>query len=635
MNNMKKNYFLSIIMLLYVGITKAQVKLDCENLMILDEIYEVNNVPSDLTFIGVIRVKNITEDNNILLEAGTLLDTNPYFSIKTIIPILLLPDIPGTIPIVFELKRRQPPVGEYKFNLRLLVREEENRCGDIINIKVVDAIAKVDKLNCSEAIITGSLEEGTVASGVSFEIPYDGGNGGNYGSQTINSIGSTGLTAKLEEGTVNNGSGTIKYTIEGIPTSSEMVSFNINFGGKSCIVNIPIGGNNDCDIVVNNFEGTTWEMTSNVQKVTDQGGGYALGWNTKYSGKKLYTRLETIVGKSYNVTFKTKKYAKGDHGSVKGRIYATSGSIGGRWVNSAYYEDSGEKWNSNFTDRSFNFIANSNVTYLVFEVTSNWKYKDWLVSEVNIGCNNKANVDELNCLDRKITGNLTEGETASNVSFEVPYVNGNGASYDAKSVVSSGVTGLTAKLKAGSLSLGSGNVTYTVEGIPNSSGIANFEIQIGDKTCVASIPVNEPCESKINNFEGTSWEMTSNVQKVTDQGGGYALGWNTKYSGKKLYTELETVPGRTYLLTFKSKKYVGGDHGYVKGKVYTRSSSMGGHVIKTAYYKDWGEKWSSNFTNRSFTFTAKSNKTYLIFEVTSNWKNKDWLVSDVDLTCVN
>ncbi|APD07230.1 hypothetical protein UJ101_01719 [Flavobacteriaceae bacterium UJ101] len=627
---MKKIYFLSIIILLFTGIGKAQLKLDCENLMILDEMYEVDKVPTSLTFVGVIRIKNIAQDNNVFLNAGTVLDLDQYFFIKNVIPVVLLPGASGTIPIAFELKT-QPPIGEYKFDLSFLIPEAENRCGDSVIIKVVDTLAKVDELNCSNAAVTGSLAEGSAASGVSFSVPYTGGNGGIYGEQTIRSTGVTGLTAKLEAGSLVDGSGSVTYTVEGTPSSSGVANFDIDLGGKSCTVSIPVGG--DCDVVVTNFSGTTWGTTSNVQRVTDQGGGYALGWATKYSGKKLYTKLETTPGKSYTVSFKTKKYVGGDKGSVRGKVYAASGSIGGKQVNSASYEDWGYKWSSNFTDRTFLFVADSNVTYLVFEVTSNWKSKDWLVSEVNIGCNNTANVEELNCSGKVVKGSLTEGVTASDVSFDVPYTGGNGVRYEIQTVSSTGVTGLTAKLEAGNLAVGSGNLTYTVEGVPSSSGTASFKISIGNKTCTVTVPVFKPCESMISNFSGVTWQMTSNVQKVTDQGGGYALGWATKYSGKKLYTALETTPGRTYMVTFKTKKYVGGDHGSVYGKVYAVSESMNGKRIKTSSYKDWGHKWSSNFTNRVFTFTANSNKTYLVFEVTKNWKSKDWLVSDVNLRC--
>jgi hypothetical protein len=63
----------------------------------------------------------------------------------------------------------------------------------------------------------------------------------------------------------------------------------------------------------------------------------------------------------------------------------------------------------------------------------------------------------LNCGGSTTAGNLFSGSVASNVSVSVSYTGGNAGSYSAQSVSSTGVTGLTATLAAGTLANGAGH----------------------------------------------------------------------------------------------------------------------------------------------------------------------------------
>jgi uncharacterized protein (TIGR02145 family) len=69
---------------------------------------------------------------------------------------------------------------------------------------------------------------------VSSAIPYTGGNGGTYTSQSVSSTGVTGLTATRAAGTLLSGSGSVTYTITGTPSTSGTASFAISLGGQSC-----------------------------------------------------------------------------------------------------------------------------------------------------------------------------------------------------------------------------------------------------------------------------------------------------------------------------------------------------------------------------------------------------------------
>jgi hypothetical protein len=81
-------------------------------------------------------------------------------------------------------------------------------------------------------------------------------------------------------------------------------------------------------------------------------------------------------------------------------------------------------------------------------------------------------------------GVLYSGVAASNASTTLNYTGGNGAMYEAQTITSTGVTGLTANLAAGTLNNGNGTLTLNITGTPNSNGIASFSFTIGGKSIV-------------------------------------------------------------------------------------------------------------------------------------------------------
>lgn len=100
-----------------------------------------------------------------------------------------------------------------------------------------------------------------------------------------------------------------------------------------------------------------------------------------------------------------------------------------------------------------------------------------------------AEVVSLDC-----SGTVFSAEAGSGSSYTatvtLPYTGGNGASYSEGEVIAStGVTGLTATLSAGTLAKGDGNIVYTITGIPATGGTALFAISFGGQNCSLSLPV--------------------------------------------------------------------------------------------------------------------------------------------------
>jgi uncharacterized protein (TIGR02145 family) len=98
----------------------------------------------------------------------------------------------------------------------------------------------ISALNCSEAVLSGSLNSGQSATGVSISVPYTGGNGGTYSMQSIASTGVTGLTATLPAGNFANGTGSLSYAITGAPATPCTANFLLNIGGQTCTLAVPV-----------------------------------------------------------------------------------------------------------------------------------------------------------------------------------------------------------------------------------------------------------------------------------------------------------------------------------------------------------------------------------------------------------
>jgi uncharacterized protein (TIGR02145 family) len=99
-------------------------------------------------------------------------------------------------------------------------------------------------------------------------------------------------------------------------------------------------------------------------------------------------------------------------------------------------------------------------------------------------------ITALNCSSATNNGTLTATTTASGVTSVISYTGGNGGTHNGQVVTSTGVTGLTATLQAGTFANGNGSLTYTITGTPATSGIASFALNIGGNTCSLTRTVN-------------------------------------------------------------------------------------------------------------------------------------------------
>ena len=263
-----------------------------------------------------------------------------------------------------------------------------------------------------------------------------------YSAQSVPSTGVTGLTASLAAGSFAGGAGTLVYNISGTPAGSGTASFALSVGGQTCTLSRTVESLPgvisvlDCAAATNNGtlkQGSAASGVSSSVPYTGGNGGV-------YSAQSI-----TSTG----VTGLTATLSAGTLANGSGSLnYTISGTPVGAGT------------------ASFALSLGGQSCTLIRDVDP-------------IG----GLISSLSCGAATHTGTLNAGSAASGVSSSVPYTGGNGGVYSMQSVNSTGVTGLTATLAAGTLANGSGSLIYTITGTPSGTGTASFLLSIGGQAC--------------------------------------------------------------------------------------------------------------------------------------------------------
>ena len=153
-----------------------------------------------------------------------------------------------------------------------------------------------------------------------------------------------------------------------------------------------------------------------------------------------------------------------------------------------------------------------------------------------------GSIGGLTCTSATTTGNLYPGQAASSVSVSVPFTGGNGGVHDGQTVTSTGVTGLTATLSAGSFASGAGNLSYAITGTPATRGIATFALSIGGQSC--TLLVNTSCGAYV---ASGVWKvfMCHNLGSANTSADPFTPSWEINGGYWQWGRQAEAAPGPT------------------------------------------------------------------------------------------
>jgi uncharacterized protein (TIGR02145 family) len=463
---------------------------------------------------------------------------------------------------------------------------------DWVRLKCWSAV--VQTLDCSSAVVTGTLYAGVSASGVSVNVPYTGGNGAVYDAQSVASTGVTGLTAVLSAGSLASGAGTLTWSVTGTAASAGTASFAVSIGGQTCTFSVSLvylcrakvtateyknfmcynlgAANTSADPFTPTWEinGGYWQWGRSAEAAagptaTDPIDGAVSGWNTTNAangswadgsktgndpcptGYRVPTKAQWlgVVANNTKTNLGTFSSSATNYGAgakfgdqlllpAAGRRGSSDGSLGNRGSNGYYWSstefDSGGAWNLYFNSSS----ANSDGS-----LRTNGR---------SVRCieDIPGAVGAIDCSGTTVTGGLTSGQAASGVSASVPYTGGNGGFHTGQTVTSTGVTGLTATLSAGSFVPGAGSLTYAITGTPASAGTASFALNIGGQTCTLDVTVSSPpvCRAKVNATDFKDF-MCYNLGAANTSADPFTPGWEINSGYWQWGRSVEAAAGPT------------------------------------------------------------------------------------------
>ena len=148
---------------------------------------------------------------------------------------------------------------------------------------IKDTPAQVENIDCKSVIKPERLFVGFPSNGKEIAIPYSGGNSGMYNEKRFNSNQDTSIYALLQMNSVKSGNGEIKLQLYGKPTTTGIITFDIQILNQSCTIEM-------------NVEELKTPLSGNGNDVKDINGNT---YKTVYIGSQQWM-AENLNAKSFN-----------------------------------------------------------------------------------------------------------------------------------------------------------------------------------------------------------------------------------------------------------------------------------------------------------------------------------------------
>ena len=156
-----------------------------------------------------------------------------------------------------------------------------------------------------------------------------------------------------------------------------------------------------------------------------------------------------------------------------------------------------------------------------------WNGTEW--RSLNNSSTANGAIGSLICNSASLSPATYTAGTPYSGTLSVPYSGGNGGTYSGQSIVSTGVTGLTATLAEGNFAHGSGTLQYNITGTPSASSpnTATFALNIGGQTCSAVVGIGEETASGTTASAGYNIGTNTPTESVTCfDGGNFCIRYN-------------------------------------------------------------------------------------------------------------
>lgn len=326
---------------------------------------------------------------------------------------------------------------------------------------------------------------GTLETFVTSMVYYTGGNGGPYAASLFNSTGVSGLTAQLGSGTFASGNGTLLYTIYGTPSGVGSANFSISIGGRSTTLSYSVLSGS-----IETLEGANPTNSGSLISGVTASGVSSIVTYTGGSGGPHNGQIVASTG----ITGLTATLQKGTFAIGAGSlVYNISGTPSGAGTASFALDIGGQ------TVTLERAVVSGSISTLASSAPTNF-------------------------------GSLVDGVAANAVTSTIPYEGGNSGPHSGQTVISTGVTGLTATLSAGNFSSGYGNLSYIITGTPAGNGIASFALNIGGQnyTLDRNVDIGRISTLTLSTNVGTltvgvdASGVTSNLSYTAGNGGAYS-----------------------------------------------------------------------------------------------------------------